>query len=365
MAEPLDRASVCPLLINFTLPTGRTRTRRQPRRALAVCSGMLKLSLLALALAACHADDSIDNVPYPSCSANAEQCLDSFAVDGHAMPLYRNVSLTAPNAAITRAVIVVHGSSRDASNFFYSAMTAAEQDGVDATTAVIAPHFECGDDNPPAGQLAWQCSGDDWSHGYGDTSWNVSSYAVIDAVVQQLANKALFPNLTRVVVTGMGSGGQLAQRYAATNQLDPLGGIALSYAVVSPSTYVWLDSTRPASTAGCSGYDDYYYGLQNRTGYVAIPSAEQIVDELVARDVAYLVGSEDTLANEGESGLDTSCGANAQGPDRLSRAQAFFSTVQSRGAAHTLTIVPGCMSSRDCMYYAPEVRAVVLGEPKI
>jgi hypothetical protein len=328
---------------------------------------MVKTSLLVLALAACNSggDAPAVNASYPACTTDAQQCLDSFAVSGHAMPIYRNVSLAAPNAAITHAVIVVHASRRDASNYFYSAMTAAEQAGADGTTAVIAPHFECGKDHPPAGQLVWQCSGDDWSHGYGDTTWNVSSYAVIDAIVQQLANKALFPNLTRVVVTGMGSGGQLAQRYAATNQIDPLSGIAISYAVVSPSSYVWLDSTRPQTTAGCSGYDDYYYGLQHRTGYVAIPSAEQIADELVARDVTYLVGSEDTLASQGTSGLDTSCGANAQGVDRLSRAQAFVSTVQSRGAARTLTIVPGCTSSRDCMFYSPELRSLVLPEPNI
>ena len=323
---------------------------------------MHKLSLLVL-LAACGSTTTADEVTYPACSAAAEPCLDSFAVAGHAMPIYRNVSLAAQNTAITHAVIVVHGSERNAVDYFNIAMTAAEQDGVDGETAVIAPHFECSDDSPPAGQLAWQCSGDDWSHGYGDTTWGISSYAVVDAMVQQLANKAVFPNLTSIVVTGMGSGGQLAQRYAATNQIDPIAGTAISYAVVSPSSYVWLDSTRPASTAGCAGYDDYYYGLANRSGYAAIPSADQIADELVARDVTYLVGADDVLANAG-TGMDTSCGANAQGVDRLTRAQAFFATVQARGAAHTLTIVPGCDSSLTCMYYSPEVRAVALS-PKI
>jgi hypothetical protein len=322
---------------------------------------------LLLAVAACGSgtnNDPINDPSYPTCSANTEQCLDSFAVEGHAMPIYRNVSLTAPNPAITQAVIVVHASSRNANDYFNILMTAAEENGVDGTTAVIAPHFECGKDNPPAGQLAWQCSGDDWSHGFGDTTWSISSYSVMDALVQQLANKTLFPNLTRVVVTGMAGGGQLVQRYAATNQIDPVVGAPISYVVLGPSSYAWLDATRPASSAGCSGYDNYYYGLENRTGYAAIPSADQIVDEFIARDVAYFVGSEDTLGNAAGTGMDTSCGANAQGPDRLTRAQNFFSTTQSRGAAHTLTIVPGCMDSRACMYYSPEVRALVL-EPKI
>ena len=67
------------------------------------------------------------------------------------MPFYRNLSLTTPNAAVTEAVIVVHGSNRDANNFFYTVATAADQAGDSATALVVAPHFQCSDDKPPAG----------------------------------------------------------------------------------------------------------------------------------------------------------------------------------------------------------------------
>jgi pimeloyl-ACP methyl ester carboxylesterase len=326
---------------------------------------MTKL-LLALAFTGCATSspqDPIDDVPYPACIGDTEQCLDAMPVGGLTMPLYRNVSLTAPNSAITQAVIVVHGASRDANNFFYSMMTAAEQDGVDGTTAVIAPHFECDADSPPAGDMYWACSDRDWAHGYADESGaQISSYAVIDQLVTALADKAVFPALTRVVITGLSAGGQLTERYATTTQIDPLAGVAISYAVLSPSSYAWLDATRPGVNAGCADYNDYSYGLDNRSGYVAVPDHDTAVGQLISRDVAYMVGSEDTLANAAGTDLDTSCQANTQGIDRVERATNFFQSItETYGATQTLTVVPGCMHSRACMYFSPEVRTRVLG----
>jgi hypothetical protein len=309
--------------------------------------------LLAL-LAACAHNDPVDAPSYPGCSSASEQCLDAMSVGAQSMPFYRNFALTTANPNVTQAVIIVHASTRNASDYFSDAMAQAQQAGVDGSTIVIAPHFECDDDNPPANQLYWACSGQDWSHGYADKVAGISSYAIVDDFVTSLANKALFPNLTHVVITGLGSGGQLVQRYAATNQIDPVSGIAISYAPISPSSYVWPDATRPSSTANCTGYDDYFYGLQNRSGYVGLLTQAELVANMSNRDLQIFVGSEDTLNNAG-NGMDESCGANAQGIDRLSRAHAY-----AAATTNPLTVVPGCGDDRECMLYAPELRAAVL-----
>jgi hypothetical protein len=305
-------------------------------------------------LAACAHNDPVDQPSYPSCSGAAQQCLDAMFVGAQAMPFYRNFALTTANPNVTSAVIIVHASERNASAYFSDAMAQAQQAGVDGSTIVIAPHFECDDDKPPANQLYWACSGQDWSHGYADKDAGISSYAIVDRFVTSLADKTMFPNLTHVVITGLGSGGQLVQRYAATNQLDPVSGIAISYAPISASSYVWPDATRPGSTANCTGYDDYFYGLQNRSGYVGLLTSDAIVANMSSRDLQIFVGSEDTLDNAG-NGMDESCGANAQGIDRLSRAHAY-----AAATANPLTIVPGCGDDRECMLYAPELRAAVL-----
>ncbi len=315
---------------------------------------MKRYFLLALLAACAHNDDPADEPTYPSCSSASEQCLDAMSVGAQSMPFYRNFSLTTANPNVTRAVIIVHASNRNANDYFSDAMAQAQQAGVDGSTIVIAPHFECGDDNPAANQLSWACSGQDWSHGYADKVAGVSSYAIVDDFVTSLADKAMFPNLTRVVITGLGSGGQLVQRYAATNQIDPASGIAISYAPISASSYVWPDATRPSPPANCTGFDDYFYGLQNRSGYVGLVTSDAMVANMMGRDIQLFVGSEDVLANAG-NGMDESCGANAQGIDRLSRANAY-----AAATASSLTVVPGCGDDRECMLYAPELRSAVL-----
>ncbi len=320
---------------------------------------MTALTVFAFACGASTSDDPINDAPYPTCTSATDQCLERIDVgSARTVPIYRNVSLSTANAAITQAVIVVQGYDRDANNFFYSVMTAASEVGLDTTTAVVAPHFQCGDDSPPSGDAYWSCDG--WAHGLSDTSGaapSISSYAVMDQIVSAFANKATFPNLTRIVVTGLSAGGQFTQRYAATNLVDT-SAMPLAYVVLSPSSYLYLDANRPASTAGCDAYDDYPYGLDNRSGYVGIPDPQSIRQQYPTRSVTYFVGSEDTLANAAGTNLDTSCEANAQGVDRVARAQAFASVMQSTyGAAQPLVIVPGCMHSRTCMYFSPQVRA--------
>ena len=336
-----------------------------------------------LALAACtntSEDSNLEGVPYPTCGSAMEQCLDQMPVGDLSMPFYRNMSLTTPNPAVTEAIIVVHGSNRLANDFFNTLATAADQAGRSSTVLIVAPHFQCSEDRPPKGDVIWACRGQDWSHGYANTNGSgpaIYSYAVMDQFVTLIATKATFPNLTRIVITGMGSGGQLAQRYAATTQIDPVAGVTLEYVSVGPSTYLYLDANRPASGAtcatsggcqfsppsnvgACSEYDSYAYGLENRSGYVGIPTTAEIQAEYVQRDVTYVVGDADTLANSAGTDLDTSCEANTEGVDRISRAIGFWNEVSSvYQAKHPLVIVPGCMHSRSCLYFSPEVRSLL------
>src|SRR4249920_1678495 len=55
--------------------------------------------------------------------------------------VYRTYPLDVPNPQITRALIVVHGASRDADNYFRTALAAAFLGGALDDTIVIAPRF--------------------------------------------------------------------------------------------------------------------------------------------------------------------------------------------------------------------------------
>jgi hypothetical protein len=289
-----------------------------------------------------------------------------------------------PNPAFQQAIVAIPGSDRNANDIFYDLVTAATQEGYDQQTIILSLHFECPDDSPAKGDAYWNCGGADWAHGYADISGAkppLSLYAVMDKVVTMLADKSTFPNLTTVFVTGLSAGGQFTQRYAAFNGIDPVTGVHMQYVVLSPSSYVYLDANRlqlgatclssggcsgpfvVPSSDGCTGYDNYWYGLEERSGYVGLPGAMQVTGQYVSRAVQYYVGSEDTLANAAGTGLDTSCEANTQGIDRVARAVNAWNCFHIRfGATHPLTIVPGCMHSSSCMYWSPELRALFFPE---
>lgn len=342
------------------------------------------IGLTLAASAGCGGSTTPPDAYYPPCSAASEQCLDHLQLaPGLGLPFYRNFALTTANPAITEAVIVIHGLSRDAGHYFQTLQGAAAQAGIDEQTLIVAPHFQCDGDPIASGDARWLCDGaENWAHGGRDESDSaaaVYSFGALDRLVAAAADRSRFPNLQRIVVTGLSAGGQMTQRYAALNAIDPGVGVPVEYVVLSPSSYLYFDDDRLADGAtcqasgGCSGaftpfwgasscpdYDDYPYGLDARSGYVAQPAAPQALAQYLARDVRYFVGSEDTLANAAGTNLDTSCSANAQGVDRVARAIEYWNELRMQyQSQQPLVVVPGCEHSRPCMYESLEVRAAV------
>ena len=87
--------------------------------------------------------------------------------------IYRTYPTATRNDAITRALIVVHGSARDPDNYFRSALAAAFLSGALDDTLVIAPRFAannagttCQDAIAP-NELNWYCEPhpEDWRYG--------------------------------------------------------------------------------------------------------------------------------------------------------------------------------------------------------
>jgi hypothetical protein len=196
----------------------------------------------------------------------------------------------------------------------------------------------------------------------------------MDELLRKVANKALFPNVKAIVVSGHSAGGQFANRYEMANQIHDTLGVPVTYVVANPSSYAYLDATRPASGANgatefrafgdgrnCTTYDKWPYGLQNRTGYTSRVSDDQLKKQLVARSVTYLVGEYDTLPL---AGFDASCPAMAQGASRLARGQAFGKYVAEKlGAAHKTAVVPLCGHNARCMFTNDAVLPLLFPKP--
>jgi hypothetical protein len=136
--------------------------------------------------------------------------------------------------------------------------------------------------------------------------------------------------------------------------------------IANPSSYAYFDGNRPAAAGGvqpfsdaanCTNYDRWPYGMQQRTGYVARLSEDQLKKQLLARPATYMVGELDTLPI---AGFDASCPAMAQGQHRLARGKAYTDYIkQSYGAQPAFMIIPLCGHNARCMFTADNALPVL------
>ena len=152
--------------------------------------------------------------------------------------------------------------------------------------------------------------------------------------------------------------------------------------VANPSSYAWPDAVRPLSqddadpgaakdgwnympngnplpphtkfTFGpfdatkAANFNNWPAGFENRTGYTAQISNDQLKKQLVERPTTFLLGQVDTLPL---GGFDSSPNAMAQGPTRRARGEAYVKHVNEvLGAKHKIVIVPECGHNDRCMF---------------
>lgn len=268
--------------------------------------------------------------------------------------VYRTYPLKVKNERITRALIVVHGTNRDADNYFRSTLAAAFLANALDDTALIVPHItsdaaSCKDTLAPD-EVSWNCSS--WRTG-GPSMANdkLTTFDMMDDILRKLARKDAFPNLKVIVVAGHSAGGQFVNRYEMSNQIHETLGVPVRYVVANPSSYAWIDATRPSAVPEpCDRYNRWPYGFDNRSGYAARVSDEDLKKQLTSRPTTYLLGEIDILPL---GGFDQSCSAMRQGPTRKARGEAFGEYVDEKlGAKHDIVIVPLCGHNARCMFTA-------------
>ncbi len=279
------------------------------------------------------------------------------------LPLYVTSDWSKPQPSITRAVVVLHGRLRNADVYYRSALTAQEAAGdAGKSTIMIVPQFLAKVDvehwHLSPDTLRWSLEG--WEGGepaIGPTP--ASSFDALDAILGRLADRNIFPNLRQVVVAGHSGGGQVVQRYAiATRGEGPLTSarIGVRYVVANPSSYAYFGAERPEPqiAASCPGYNDWKYGMEARPPYLASPTAAELEQRYVARQVIYLLGTADT--NPDHPALDKSCMAEAQGPYRYARGHSYAATMAKRDGGtpnHRVWDVQGVGHDGDKMLTSP------------
>lgn len=290
--------------------------------------------------------------------------------------VYRSHPLTTKNEAITRAFVLIHGAGRDADNYFRTAVAAGFLAGALENTIILAPRLAAKNggcnDTLNTHELNWPCGGNSWrAGGVATNNARWTSFDLMDEMLRKLAKKDVFPNLKTIVIAGHSAGGQYVARYQMANQVHDSLGVPVTYIVSNPSSYAYLDATRPNAAGddfraftdarNCTTFDQWPYGLQNRTGYTAKLSEEQLKKQLAARSAIYLLGELDTTPL---AGFDGSCPAMAQGANRLLRGQAFAKYVKQKfGAKHQVTPVPLCGHNARCIFTSEVALSLIFPKP--
>ena len=331
-----------------------------------------------------------------ACTAAAPACTAWVQLGGGPARslVYTTYPLDRRNDRIRRALIMVHGTNRNADHYFQTAAAAAFLAGALEDAIVIAPRIASADggcrDQLAENEVSWSCGGDSWRSGGTAPGKTLTSFDFVDAILKQLADKRVFPNMSAIVVAGHSAGGQFVARYEMANKVHDTLGVPVFYVVANPSSYAWPDATRPlpvddaapenavlgwkeekphtkfsygpyqpaGSCQNAQTYDRWPFGLQQRTGgYTAGMTDEQLKKQLAARPTTYLLSQVDTLPL---GGFDSSCNAMAQGATRRARGEAYAKFVNEHLAAkHDVLIVSECGHNDRCVYTTSEVLPVI------
>ena len=260
--------------------------------------------------------------------------------DSLGLPYYSNLSLNEIHDDTKLAIVVLHGASRNADDYYDRMNAIVNGVGMDSTI-IFAPQFlRTGDlngNNLSEDVLYWTNT-TNWTAGYnsGNTStharpFTISSYSIMDTLLYRLAMNN--PRLDQMVFVGFSAGGQFVNRYVGGNNVTEIifqeFNLSIRYIVGSPSSYLYMNGERRiegtvdqfAVPSGCSGYNDYKYGLDDLNNYMSIAGTDSIRIRYSRREVIYLIGGSD---DEGT----TDCQSMAQGNHRYERSIIYFNYLQ-------------------------------------
>ncbi len=276
------------------------------------------------------------------------------------VPLAANHPLTGDHAGITRAIVVIHDFSRDATRALAVMSTLAGAGG--ESTLILAPQFLLDSDiarfaahlpDRGTGFARWPLGG--WSGG-GDSlatgrQKGVSSFTVLDLLLMFLDDRQSFPDLATIVVAGHGEGADFVQRYAAAGRAPDVMERSLRFVVANASSFLYLTKARPRTgkpgfgpldAKPCADADNWPSGVDALNAYARRAGANAMKLGYLTKDTAYLAGA---AAASNDPAPDTSCAARVQGRDRAERAAtyaAYLATIYGDVARtrHTLALIP-------------------------
>lgn len=267
-------------------------------------------------------------------------------------------------SSINQIIIVVHGLQRNANDYFSYMTSTIQSLGMEENTLLISPYFK---DNASAetNDLYWDTR---WREGSnsGNTNASISSFTIIDNILEKIVNSGSFPNLKTVFITGHSSGATFVQHYALANKSENLySDLNFEYIIANNQYFYYPDGKRYNESTQqfvtpltCSGYNFWPYGYEFSVPYLDGISQSKITEQQVTRNTTYLLGSNDT-STVGTLNT-TECQATLLGSNRLKRGEnmyLYMQTFYGTTNKHQKIIVNNVGHNANAIYNSPEFKA--------
>jgi len=264
--------------------------------------------------------------------------------------------------SINQLVIVVHGLTRNANDYFSYMASSLQSINMEQSSLIISPYFR-DNGNASTEELFWDTR---WREGAnsGNTNASISSFTVIDAIIEKVVSSGNFPNLSTIFVTGHSSGGAFAQHYSLSNRVENIHtNINFEYGIANNQYFYYPDGVRYdenmqqfITPSSCSGYTLWPYGYEFSVPYLDGIEQSVITEQQVTRNTTYLLGSNDTtnfLLNT------TDCQATLLGSNRVKRGEnllLYMQTFYGGTNNHEKIIVNNVGHNANGMYNSPEFK---------
>jgi pimeloyl-ACP methyl ester carboxylesterase len=299
------------------------------------------------------------------------------------IPFISNFSIDTKNEKIKNVILAIHSSNYDAYLSYNDAMRLIKRYELPDSVLVISPQFltekHVADIN--SSNLVYWTTLPFWGSSIAKITPNgmeyrLSSYTILENIIVSLCEKKIFPNLQSIVVLGHSAGGQLVNRFAASNTVEDTAatpvGVKIKYVVMNPSSYVYFSPKRPVKNsrklftipAADATYDDYGCGLKKLYAYHRNKglTAEKIRQQYKNRNVIYMLGNQDTNSKA----LSITPAAMLQGENRLIRGLNYYNHLidefgQMIKKNQKLVIIPGVGHSARRMMLSSRGAANILG----
>jgi len=277
------------------------------------------------------------------------------------IPYATNLDIQIPNPHISRVVLAIHSSSYNPDTYLDNTLALLKASPkIKGQILIIAPAFYKHSKTTMEDIVTWK-NAPFWGSSraqYQDKNIQLSAYEILDHILTKVITSNNFPNLKDIVLLGHSAGGQMVNRYAASNTIETriasLYNVTMKYLVMAPSSYVYFNNKRVMKDSLDKfkipkevdiKYNVWGYGLDKLYSYHKRHNitASKIINQYAKRKILYLVGEND---DKQDKSLGKSKSAMMQGKNRKERAIIYYNHLQayfgnSITKLQTLNIITG------------------------